>query len=120
MKRIAILGSTGSIGRSTLSVAEAYPERFQIVALAAGSNLDAAFEQAIRWRPRVVSMALEADADALRTRLKTNDLNGIEIVHGATGTVRVAAHHHRLRHFDEQRLRGHRGVQAFSPAADKG
>ena len=46
MKRIAILGSTGSIGRSTLSVAESYPDRFQIVTLAAGSNLDAAFEQA--------------------------------------------------------------------------
>ena len=45
-RRIAILGSTGSIGRSTLSVAESYPERFEIVALAAGSNLDAAFELA--------------------------------------------------------------------------
>ncbi|MFZ0297517.1 MAG: 1-deoxy-D-xylulose-5-phosphate reductoisomerase, partial [Candidatus Sulfotelmatobacter sp.] len=45
-KRIAILGSTGSIGRSTLSVAESYPDRFQIVALAAGANLEAAFEQA--------------------------------------------------------------------------
>jgi len=41
MKRIAILGSTGSIGRSTLSVAESYPDRFQIVALAAGSNIEA-------------------------------------------------------------------------------
>jgi len=92
MKRIAILGSTGSIGRSTLSVAQSYPERFQIVALAAGSNLDAAFEQAIRWRPRVISMAAEAEANALRIRLKQNDLAGIEIVHGAAGTVRVATH----------------------------
>jgi 1-deoxy-D-xylulose-5-phosphate reductoisomerase len=92
MKRIAILGSTGSIGRSTLSVAQSYPERFQIVTLAAGSNLDAAFEQAIRWRPRVISMASETDADALRARLKKNDLAGIEIVHGAAGTVRVATH----------------------------
>ncbi len=92
MKRIAILGSTGSIGRSTLSVAETYADRFQIVTLAAGSNLDAAFEQAIRWRPRVISMASEADADALRARLKQNDLAGIEIVHGAAGTVRVATH----------------------------
>jgi 1-deoxy-D-xylulose-5-phosphate reductoisomerase len=92
MKRIAILGSTGSIGRSTLSVAQSYPERFQIVTLAAGSNLDAAFEQAIRWRPRVISMASEADANALRSRLKQNDLAGIEIVHGAAGTVRVATH----------------------------
>ena len=45
MKRIAILGSTGSIGRSTLSVVESYPERFQITALAAGRNLDTAFER---------------------------------------------------------------------------
>src|SRR6202522_2643686 len=92
VKRIAILGSTGSIGRSTLSVAESYPERFQIVALAAGSNLEAAFEQALRWKPRAISMAAEADADALRARLKKNGLGGIEVVHGAAGTVRVATH----------------------------
>jgi 1-deoxy-D-xylulose-5-phosphate reductoisomerase len=92
MKRIAILGSTGSIGRSTLSVAEAYPERFQIVALAAGSNLEAAFEQAQRWRPLVMSMAAERDADILRTRLKKEGLSQIEVVHAAAGTVRVATH----------------------------
>ena len=92
MRRIAILGSTGSIGRSALSVAESYPDRFQIVTLAAGSNLEAAFEQARRWRPRVVSMATEADADALRSRLKKEGLNDIEVVHGAEGTVRVATH----------------------------
>jgi 1-deoxy-D-xylulose-5-phosphate reductoisomerase len=92
MKRIAILGSTGSIGRSTLSVAESYPDRFQIVALAAGSNLEAAFEQARRWRPRVISMAAEADAEALRLRLKKEGLGEIEVVHGAAGTVRVATH----------------------------
>src|SRR5271157_1281700 len=92
MKRIAILGSTGSIGRSTLSVAESYPNRFEIVALAAGANLDAAFEQAQRWRPRMISMAAEADADALRARLKKEGLSEIEVVHGPAGTVRVATH----------------------------
>jgi 1-deoxy-D-xylulose-5-phosphate reductoisomerase len=92
MKRIAILGSTGSIGRSTLSVAESYPDRFQIVALAAGSNLEAAFEQAQRWKPRVISMAAEADADELHARLKKNGLGAIEVAHGAAGTVRVATH----------------------------
>src|SRR5579863_4155115 len=92
MKRIAILGSTGSIGRSTLSVAEAYPERFEIVALAAGGNLEAALEQAQRWHPRVISMAAEGDADALGARLKKNGLSGIEVVHGAAGAVRVATH----------------------------
>ena len=92
MKRIAILGSTGSIGRSTLSVAESYPDRFRIVTLAAGSNLEAAFEQAKRWRPRVMSMAAEADAETLRARLKQEGLGEIEVVHGAAGTVRVATH----------------------------
>jgi 1-deoxy-D-xylulose-5-phosphate reductoisomerase len=92
MKRIAILGSTGSIGRSTLNVAETYPERFQIVTLAAGSNLDAAFEQAKRWQPRVISMAAEADAEALRSQLKKAGLTQIEVVHGTAGTVRVATH----------------------------
>jgi len=92
MKRIAILGSTGSIGRSTLSVAESYPDRFQIVTLAAGSNVDAAFEQARRWKPRAISMAAEKDAEALRARLKTEGLSQIEVVHGAAGTVRVATH----------------------------
>ena len=92
MKRIAILGSTGSIGRSTLSVAQSYPERFQIVTLAAGSNVDSAFEQACRWTPRVVSMAREADADALRSRLKKAGHFDIEVVYGAAGTVRTATH----------------------------
>src|SRR6201987_6029470 len=92
MKRIAILGSTGSIGRSTLSVAESYPERFQIVTLAAGSNLDAAFEQACRSKPRGISMAAELDADRLRARLKEEGLSEIEVVHGAAGTGCGATH----------------------------
>jgi 1-deoxy-D-xylulose-5-phosphate reductoisomerase len=92
MKRIAILGSTGSIGRSTLRVAESYPERFQIVTLAAGSNIDAAFEQACRWTPRVISMAKESDADVLRARLKEAGQGETEVVYGAAGTVRVATH----------------------------
>jgi 1-deoxy-D-xylulose-5-phosphate reductoisomerase len=92
MKRIAILGSTGSIGRSALSVAESFPERFQIIALAAGSNLEAAFEHAQHWRPRLVSMAAEVQADILRARLKQAGLSEIEVVHGTAGTVKVATH----------------------------
>src|SRR6201998_2908221 len=90
MKRIAILGSTGSIGRSTLRVAESYPDRFEIVTLAAGSNLEAAFEQAQRWHPVMISMAKESDADILRARLKKEGLRAIEVVHGVPGTVEVA------------------------------
>ena len=92
MRRIAILGSTGSIGRSTLSVVESYPERFQIVALAAGSNLEAVLEQALRWRPRVLSVASERNADTLRKRCKTQGLSEIEVVYGSAGAVRVSTH----------------------------
>jgi 1-deoxy-D-xylulose-5-phosphate reductoisomerase len=94
MKRIAILGSTGSIGRSTLSVVESYPDRFQVSTLAAGNNAELAFEQAVRWKPRVVSLADETAAEALQTRLRQAGLGEteIEVVHGAAGTVRVATH----------------------------
>jgi 1-deoxy-D-xylulose-5-phosphate reductoisomerase len=92
MRRIAILGSTGSIGRSTLSVAESYPDRFQIIALAAGSNVQAAFEQAVRWKPRVISVAREADADTLRKKLRAQGCGEIDVVHGSAGTVRVSTH----------------------------
>src|SRR6266852_3609343 len=94
MKRIAILGSTGSIGRSTLSVVESYPDRFQVATLAAGNNAELAFEQAVRWKPRVVSLADEAAAHALQARLRQVGLGKteIEVVHGAAGTVRVATH----------------------------
>ena len=94
MKRIAILGSTGSIGRSTLSVVESYPDRFEVATLAAGNNGELAFEQALRWKPRVVSLADEGAAQALQSRLRQAGLGKaeIEVVHGAAGTVRVATH----------------------------
>jgi 1-deoxy-D-xylulose-5-phosphate reductoisomerase len=92
MRNIAILGSTGSIGRSTLSVVESYPDRFQIVALAAGSNVESACEQALRWKPRVLSVASETSADSLRKRLNAQGLAEIEVVHGSAGTVRVSTH----------------------------
>ena len=92
MKRIAILGSTGSIGQSTLSIVESYPDRFQVATLAAGNNAAIAFEQTVRWKPRVVSLAKESDAEALRRKLRNAGLAGIEVVHGVAGTVRVATH----------------------------
>src|SRR5438876_9308355 len=92
MKRIAILGSTGSIGRSTLNVVESFPDRFQVVALAAGRNLDLAFEQAQRWHPRLISVAAESHAENLKLRLKSASITEVEVTHGAAGTVRVATH----------------------------
>jgi 1-deoxy-D-xylulose-5-phosphate reductoisomerase len=91
MRRIAILGSTGSIGRSTLNVVESFPERFQVVSLAAGTNLDVVFEQACRWKPQVVSVASEEAAQLLRSRLQAAGTE-VEVTHGSAGTVRVATH----------------------------
>jgi 1-deoxy-D-xylulose-5-phosphate reductoisomerase len=92
MKRIAILGSTGSIGRSTLSIVEAYPERFQVVAMAAGSNVELALADAKRWKPKLISLAKEEDAEKLRHALQKSKLGVIEVVSGPVGAVRVATH----------------------------
>jgi len=92
MKRIAILGSTGSIGCSTLSVVESYPDRFQVSTLAAGNNTELAFQQALHWKPRVISLADEAAAQTLRDKLRGAGHSEIEVVHGSSGTVRVATH----------------------------
>ncbi len=92
MKRISILGSTGSIGRSTLDVIEKNPERFQVVTMAAGSNVELALEQARRWRPKVLSLTSEQDAQRAGKQLKAEGLRDIEIVFGQAGTVCVATH----------------------------
>jgi 1-deoxy-D-xylulose 5-phosphate reductoisomerase len=96
VKKLAILGSTGSIGRSTLSICESFPGRYQPVALAAGRNLDEAFAQCLRWRPRLVSLATAELAAQLSARLKsasvTSGGGGIEVLYGAAGSVAVATH----------------------------
>ncbi len=90
MKNIAILGSTGSIGTSTLDICRQYPDRYHVVSLAAGTNVDAALQQCIDWRPRVVSMADAQIADTLRSGLRGQGVTGIEVVHGAAGTIQVS------------------------------
>jgi 1-deoxy-D-xylulose-5-phosphate reductoisomerase len=92
LKHICILGSTGSIGTSTLSIIERYPERFAVASLAAGRNVDQAFAQCRRWQPLVASMATEPLAAELASRLKAAGHNAIEVVHGTAGTVRAATH----------------------------
>ena len=87
MKRLAILGSTGSIGQSTLSIVEQFPERYEVSTLAAGRNVDEAFAQAVRWRPKMVSLATEELAAQLEVRLRERGVSGIEVVHGTAGTV---------------------------------
>ncbi len=86
MKKLAILGSTGSIGHSTLSICESFPDRYQVISLAAGSNIDVAYAQCLRWRPKAISLATEKLASDLKTRLKA----GIEVLHGTAGSIQVA------------------------------
>jgi 1-deoxy-D-xylulose-5-phosphate reductoisomerase len=92
MKRLAILGSTGSIGQSTLKICESYRDRFTVVTMAAGGNIDLALEQCKRWKPKVMSVANEADVSVLVDRLKRAGLDEIEVVFGTPGTVLVATH----------------------------
>jgi 1-deoxy-D-xylulose-5-phosphate reductoisomerase len=90
LKRLAILGSTGSIGQSTLSIVEQFPDRFAVASLAAGRNLEEASSQTVRWRPRVVSLATEKLAAELTARLRAAGVTGVEVVHGTEGTVACA------------------------------
>jgi 1-deoxy-D-xylulose-5-phosphate reductoisomerase len=107
MKRISILGSTGSIGRQTLDVVESHPAKFQVVALAAGSNIELAAEQTLKFRPAVVSVGTEAGARSLCEALKSQRPRNQkpdrrtasaessvaqEILFGPEGLERVATH----------------------------
>jgi len=88
LKRISILGSTGSIGQSTLSVVEKFPDRFKVVALAAGNNVELLEQQVRRFRPSLVSVLSGKSAEALNTRC--GDL-GVRILSGIEGMIQVAA-----------------------------
>jgi 1-deoxy-D-xylulose-5-phosphate reductoisomerase len=90
VKKLAILGSTGSIGQSTLSIVEQFPDRYSVAALAAGRNLDEALAQTLRWRPKVVSLATEELAGELTQRLRQAGVTGVEVVYGTAGTVACA------------------------------
>jgi 1-deoxy-D-xylulose-5-phosphate reductoisomerase len=100
MKRIAILGSTGSIGRQCLSVVESLAGRFEVVAVAAGSNIALTAEQIARHGPKLVSVATRERANELRAALKVKRRDrGTPwpgpvpvIAFGAEGMERVATH----------------------------
>jgi 1-deoxy-D-xylulose-5-phosphate reductoisomerase len=87
MKALAVLGSTGSIGTSTLSVVESFPDRFRIAALAAGHNLPLVSEQIDRHRPSLVSVAQREDAETLSSRFPD-----VVVRWGAEGLTEVACH----------------------------
>jgi len=91
--KLAILGSTGSIGRQCLAVVESLPGRFEVVALAAGSNLDELVGQIERHRPELVSVADAAKANELSRRLKEKGISPPPAIHhGREGMLAVGMH----------------------------
>jgi 1-deoxy-D-xylulose-5-phosphate reductoisomerase len=88
LKRVAILGSTGSVGVQALDVVARFSDRFEVVGLAAGKNAARLAEQARRFRPRIVSIADEAAARELRALVPA----GTEVLTGEAGAVGIACH----------------------------
>jgi 1-deoxy-D-xylulose-5-phosphate reductoisomerase len=86
MKRVSILGSTGSVGRSTLAVVDAFRDRLTVAGLAAGSNIDLLAQQVNQYQPEIVSVRELRDVERLRSLLR----EPIDIVHGAAGACAVA------------------------------
>ena len=86
MRNISILGSTGSVGCSTLAVVDSFPEELREVGLAAGGNVELLGQQIERYRPSLVSVRSEGDAARLRSRFP-----GLEVIPGIEGACAVAS-----------------------------
>ncbi|ENU1225404.1 MULTISPECIES: 1-deoxy-D-xylulose-5-phosphate reductoisomerase [Providencia] len=89
MKRLTILGSTGSIGTNTLSVVRQNPEKFQIIALVAGKNVAEMAKQCLEFNPKYASMADEPSAKALKTILTENNCK-TEVLSGKQAAIDLA------------------------------
>ena len=90
MKKITVLGSTGSIGTQTLEIVRERAEEFQVTALSAGSNIDLLEAQVKEFRPTLVSLTKEEDAKELEVRLRRGNINSTEVVYGMDGLVACA------------------------------
>lgn len=90
MQYITVLGSTGSIGVSTLDVIARHPDRFQVFALAARDSVDAMYEQCLQFKPRYAVLVSEKNAAVLRERL-ADVRSGTEVLTGAESLVQVAS-----------------------------
>ncbi len=89
MKRLAILGSTGSIGVNTLDIVQRFPERFKVVGLSAGLNIELLREQVLRFQPNIVSVLNREVAGEFQKSLGRAE---VEVTHGVEGLIRVATH----------------------------
>ena len=86
MKKVAILGSTGTIGRNTLDVIRHHRRHFRVTALAAGSNIRLLEEQIREFRPEIVSLERKEDAEFIRNRFKKDSLR---VTHGLDGVQEI-------------------------------
>lgn len=89
MNGVTILGSTGSIGQSTLDVLARHPDRYKLVAITANTCVDTLARQCVQWQPRYAVMADEACADILRSSL-SNKAPDVEVLAGQEGLIKVA------------------------------
>jgi 1-deoxy-D-xylulose-5-phosphate reductoisomerase len=89
VKRLAILGSTGSIGVNTLDVVRRFPGRFEIIGLSAGTNIGLLKEQILRFKPRIVSVLHKELSEALQRELSSFP---VQVLHGIEGLIQVATH----------------------------
>ena len=88
MRKISILGSTGSVGTQTLQVVESFPDELRVVALAAGRNIELLIQQAKQFRPQLVSVARSEDVDRVREALADP---GTEVVADLNAVARADA-----------------------------
>lgn len=88
MKKISLMGATGSIGTQTLEVIREHPEEFKLTAFSAGKNIDEARKMIAEFNPLLVSVQLKEDADKLRNEVSA----GVKILSGEEGLVQVACH----------------------------
>lgn len=86
MKKVAILGSTGTIGRNTLDVIRHHQKHFRVTALAAGSNIRLLEEQIREFRPEIVSLERKEDAEFIRNRFKEDSLR---VTYGLDGAQEI-------------------------------
>ena len=87
MKKLAILGSTGSIGTQTLDVVRAHPEAFEVEGLAAGNNIELLIQQVLEFKPSKVSVGSKQSAEQIKQQLPSH----IELFYGEQGLIEIAA-----------------------------
>jgi 1-deoxy-D-xylulose-5-phosphate reductoisomerase len=90
-QRVAVLGSTGSVGANTLDVIARHPDRFEVFALSAGSQVDLMLQQCARFRPQFAVMAQEDAARQLTEKLEAERLP-TQVLWGAAALDQVASH----------------------------